>query len=247
MRNRTISAELVKAFADKGIAHELDTVSQTSMLSSNRLLSMIQASDLAQCVAGDQAEIGAGAGGTSRLMALLNPERTHWLCDTFVGLVDAGVKDGNLKNGEFAGTSLEQMKSRLAGLSNIRFVEGHFPYSAPDEMRDSRFAFVHLDVDTYTSMLACFLFFVERMSPGGVMVLDDVIGRGTPGAKLFWQETLDRPHDGWSVVTECDPHVVIRFTGERPVALKLGGEAFNMVAPDDVAEKLAGYGRRPAD
>lgn len=211
MKNRPIGAELVRAFEARGLADEIVRVVWSSMLGSGRLRGMFAASDMARGIDGDQAEVGAGGGGTSRLMALLNPGRTHWLCDTFVGLVDAGAKDEHLKNGDFAGTSLDQMRERVGDLANIRFVEGHFPYSAPDEMREARFAFVHLDVDTYTSMLAGFLFFAERMSPGGIMVLDDVIGKGTPGAKLFWQETLARPLDTFEVVAECDLHVVIRF------------------------------------
>lgn len=42
---------------------------------------------------------------------------------------------------------------------------------------------------------------------GGLVILDDVIGRGTSGAKLFWSE-LDKR--AWEVVEENDPHVIVR-------------------------------------
>ena len=40
-----------------------------------------------------------------------------------------------------------------------------------------------------------------------MLILDDVIGRGTSGAKQFWSE-LDK--SGWRVVEQNDPHVILR-------------------------------------
>ncbi len=166
-------------------------------------------------VPGDTAEIGCASGGTSRLIALLNGGKTHWACDTFRGLVDVTEVDTDLSNGKFFSskhTTLELVSKLLADLPNARVRQGIFPDGAPVEMLQARYSMLHLDVDTYSSMKSCFKAFAGLMSRGGVMVLDDVIGRGTRGGKRAWAEILAEPHSRWRVIEENDPQAVIRFS-----------------------------------
>ena len=96
-----IDAELRRMFRDHGIENNAHQIMRYSLLSPARIKAVIRASDATQNLEGESAEIGCCSAGTSRLIALLNPGRRHWACDTFDGLRDAGEKDGNLKNGDF--------------------------------------------------------------------------------------------------------------------------------------------------
>lgn len=198
---------LREMFEARGIDRP-ELVLQFSLLSSQRIAGIIRACDAAQSVAGDTAEIGCASGGTTRLIALLM-QRRHWACDTFEGLCDVGAEDDALKNGDFSNieSTFDGVSARASDLPTVRVVKGRFPDSAPEQMAAARFALVHLDTDTYLSMRDGFAFFESRVVSGGLVILDDVIGRGTSGAKLFWSD-LDKR--GWEVVEENDPHVIVR-------------------------------------
>jgi len=197
--------ELIKELSARGIHPE--PVLKYSLLSSARLRAVIRACDNIANLPGITAEVGCASGGTSRLIASITG-RQHWACDTFEGLVDADKNDKGLVNGDFKNEEsvFDGVSSRLAGL-NAKVVKGRFPDCAPQEMADAQYALVHLDTDTYKSMADGFEFFQWRVVPGGYVILDDVIGKGTMGGKKFWAE-LDKT--GWEVIEENDPHVVIR-------------------------------------
>lgn len=206
--NPTVRDMLVGA----GLLGEAARIIPFSLLSATRLGGITRAVRSVAGVAGDTAEVGCNAGGTSRLIALLNGRRRHWACDTFEGLVDAGEEDGagRIANGAFSNryAKFDDVSQRMSDLPHVHVVKGYLPGDAPPDMREARFAFVHIDVDTYRSIHACFSFFAGRMMPGGVIVLDDVIGKGTEGGKLAWSEI---GRDGFRVVEENDPQVVLRF------------------------------------
>lgn len=160
---------------------------------------------------GDTAEVGILGGGTSVLIHAASGRKTHWACDTFEGLVDAGPEDGELVNGDFFSerVSVEPFLKQYEG---IRLVVGYFPQSAPSEMSEARFAFVHIDVDTYRSVLNCFEWFSSRMAKGGIIALDDVLPErsGCPGAQQAWREVLKK-RAGWHVIDEVPPQAVVKF------------------------------------
>lgn len=181
-----------------------------SLLDTPRLVSVGECLQATRDVAGDTAEVGIASGGTTKLIALANGGRAHWACDTFDGLVDVGVFDVGLTNKMFQNV-LPPVREALASSPNVRMVQGYFPESAPPEMAAGRFAFVHIDVDTYQSIINCFDFFAPRMAPGGLIAVDDVLdASGCPGAQRAWGEILAR-RSGWLVVAEAPPQVVVRF------------------------------------
>lgn len=200
---------IYEAFRD----HAADSVERCvalSLLDTPRLVSVGECLRLVRDVDGDTAEVGIASGGTSKLIALANGGRTHWACDTFDGLADVCDLDVGLTNKMFQNV-LPPVREELAGSPNVRIVPGYFPESAPLAMAASRFAFVHIDVDTYQSITNCFDFFAERMAPGGVIALDDVLEEsGCPGAQKAWCEILER-RAGWKVVAEAPPQAVVRF------------------------------------
>lgn len=194
-------------FDEHGIV-EGERILKYSLLSPARIAGMVRACAAVKDVPGATAEIGCASGGTTRLIAQMC-NRQHWACDTFEGLVDAGEIDSDLENGDFCNheSTLAGVTQRASDLPNVQFLQGRFPDCAPWEMRNIFYALVHIDTDTYQSMKDCFAWFSDRIVPGGMLILDDVIGRGTVGGKQFWSET-DRA--GWEVVEENDPHVILR-------------------------------------
>ena len=207
-----VNALVRDSLSGAGIFEEAVRIVPFTILSAQRLAGMVRAISKIGEIAGDTAEIGCNAGGTSRLIALLNRGRRHWACDTFVGLVDVDEQDGGgLQNGDFSNRlcKADLVAQRLSDL-NVQVVSGYFPDDAPSDMLSARYAFVHIDVDTYRSIHACFAFFIGRMSRGGIMVLDDVIGRGTAGGKAAWAEILAADGGRFTLVEQNDPHVIIR-------------------------------------
>lgn len=209
-RSDEIAPSLIQAVAGKLTEAELRAVLDTSLLSVGRLKGLIAALNDIKGLSGDTAEIGTAHGGTSRLIASLSGNRRHWACDTFTGLVDCGEHD-NLTNGQFHNPQ-EKVRASIGNLPNVRMVAGYFPKSASNTMARHRFALVHIDVDTYKSIHACFAWFVPRMVPGGFIVLDDVLERGCQGAiKAFEEITKTNRDKRWSVFSTAPPQCVVRF------------------------------------
>lgn len=196
---------------------ELRRAIPISLLCVDRLAGIGECLRQTAFVPGDTAEVGAAGGGTSRLIALANRGKRHWVCDTFEGLVDCGPHDGPLRNGMFSrrGEGAEAAHARVRRLlegQNVETVAGKFPESAPGEMRAAAFAFVHLDVDTYESMKASFEFFSRRMAPGGIVALDDAVSGGAIGAQKFWRELVEGRRSGaWERFGQNRQQALVRF------------------------------------
>jgi Macrocin-O-methyltransferase (TylF) len=191
---------------DRGIADPLSLV-RRSGLNVPRLKGLVGA--INSVLEGDTAEIGCKAGGTSRVMALINRGRRHWACDTFSGLVDCDKdRDGKLFNGQFEASRAEAERV-LAGLSNVVIIEGIFPQSATPEMCNARFGVVHVDVDTYKSTLATFEFFTTRMVSDGLIVMDDVLWPGPKGAITAFNELMAAGK--LEIIEENPPQAIVRL------------------------------------
>ena len=99
-------------------------------------------------------------------------DRPLYLFDTFAGLPDPGRNETDfLKKGQFS-ASLPKVKNLLRGYDNVRFYPGEFPKSAAN-IPPTRFSFVHLDADLYSSTLAGLEYFYPRMLPGGIIITHD--------------------------------------------------------------------------
>lgn len=133
---------------------------------------------------GDFAEIGVYRGGTAKLLANITDraKRELHLFDTFDGMPETDSRDLHTA-GDFADTSLADVKRFLADHGSVHFHQGLFPDTA-GPVKEKRFALVHVDVDIASSVEACCEFFYPRLVPGGVMVFDDYGMTSCPGAKL---------------------------------------------------------------
>ncbi len=143
-----------------------------SLLSADEAF-MLHAIGLAQNrLPGDFAEFGVYEGTSARLLCEVKGERTLHLFDTFGGLPPPGDDEGRVfAEGQFPAV-LAQVRSALAGYSDVHLHPGLFPATA-SMLRDRRFAFVHLDVDLEDSTRAGLEFFYDRMLPGGIILTHD--------------------------------------------------------------------------
>jgi len=121
---------------------------------------------------GEFAEVGVYKGGSARLICRAAPKKPVHLFDTFSGLPAPDLARGDThRAGEFS-CSETQAREYLADCANAVFYPGLFPMNA-GTLHQAVFAFVHLDVDIYPSVLAGLRFFWPRLVAGGMLLVDD--------------------------------------------------------------------------
>jgi O-methyltransferase len=148
---------------------------------------------------GDIIEIGVWRGGTGALMAKkadLAGARSHiYLCDTFSGVVKAGVNDTFYQGGEHADTSrgtVEHLIHDVLKLSNVTILQGIFPDQSCQilEEKNAKFSLCHIDVDVYQSAKDIMDWIWGRMVKGGIVVYDDYGFATCEGITRFVNEQL---------------------------------------------------------
>jgi hypothetical protein len=156
---------------------------------------LYQFAQLARRIEGDFAEFGVYRGGSAKLIAALKGDKRLHLFDTFTGLPEVRPDVDVHKTSDFDDTSLQSVQKYLSAYSNIVFYPGFFPDSAePLAKTQTRFAFVHLDVDIYESTRAGLEFFYPRMVRGGVILSHDYRNLGCPGVRRAYEEFFrDKP------------------------------------------------------
>lgn len=143
-------------------------------------------------VEGDFAECGVYKGGTAFLIAKLlgignKPEKTLHLFDTFTGLGETANDSSNHKVGDFGDASLGSVAAYLADFRSVVINPGLIPESF-SPLRDSAFAFVHIDPALGQTVKDCCQFFYQRVTKGGVMLFDDY---GFPRYKQSVKKAVD--------------------------------------------------------
>lgn len=158
--------------------------SKRTLVDEPRAQTLYQLARHASCLDGSFAEIGVFRGGTAKILAHIADARGRklHLFDTFEGMPETDVQRDLLGAGDFANTSLGEVKRFLAGASSPVFHQGEFPKTA-GPVEGERFSLVHCDADIASSVEACCEFFYPRLVPGGVIVFDDYGFTSTPGAK----------------------------------------------------------------
>ncbi len=142
-----------------------------TLLKANKLKNLVRLLKSVEHIRGDAAELGVYTGGSAKLMAMVAPNRPLHLFDTFEGIPEDDTETQGHHKGEFA-SALEDVQAYLHGY-RVSYHVGIFPQSIPEELNSCKFAFVHLDADTFQSTRAGIEWFWQRMMPGAVMVLDD--------------------------------------------------------------------------
>jgi O-methyltransferase len=180
---------------DAGFLRVMEGVAGRTLVDPVRCYMLWQQARSTAPLGGEVAEVGVYRGGTARLLArTVQPTgRTVHLFDTFAGMPAVDAARDLHREGDFAETSLDEVRAFLAGSPNVRFYPGFFPQTA-EPVRDTRFSFVHVDVDIYPSVRDCCAFFYPRLLPGGVMIFDDYGFLSCPGARQAVDEFFaDKP------------------------------------------------------
>lgn len=158
---------------------------------------------------GDIAEVGVYKGGTAAtiLTTAAHTNKTTYLFDTFTGL-PAPTEFDTHKQGDFDDTSLEQVTESLKEFPNKYLLKGFFPTVLREQTQvhniyDTRFCFVHIDVDLYQCVRDCLEFFWPRLVPGGVLVSDDYEWHGTPGATKALDEFFGKANLRQNTPIQC--------------------------------------------
>ena len=124
-------------------------------------------------------EVGVWRGGTGALIAkkalLCGIPEPVYLCDTFHGVVKAGLYDPLYKGGEHHDTSVEIVQALLdkMQISNTKILKGIFPEETADLIECQEISFCHIDVDVYESGKDIVDWVWERLVVGGIIVFDD--------------------------------------------------------------------------
>ena len=149
-------------------------------------------------IPGDLAECGCYVGVSAWFMAKEAPDREFFLFDSFEGLSTPDSEDSTLQGvqewrvGDLK-TTEDVLRKNLAEFSHIHVLKGWIPERFP-EIAERQFRLVHIDVDLYQPTLDSLKFFYPRLSPGGVIVMDDYGFLTCPGATKAAHEFMaDKP------------------------------------------------------
>lgn len=150
-------------------------------------------------VPGDIIEVGVfEGGGLFSLTALAKGWGKRFVgYDTFEGLPAPGPMDTHHKQGEFK-SNFDALKKLFSDNPQVELIRGIFP----DTSLFRPVSFCHLDVDFYKGTLLSLKHLEEHLSPGGIVVLDDVDYPNTPGVRMAVDAHLDsgksklKVHDG---------------------------------------------------
>lgn len=178
----------------KGKRFDYEVARKNTLVNKPRLDVIIQKLYQTKDLPGDVAEVGVYKGGSAYTICHHTSKHVY-LFDTFEGMPEVSSKDNHHKKGDFSDTSVDKVKELLKGFeTKAAVIQGVFPQDKGYLVEDETFSFVHLDVDIYTSVRDCLGFFYPRMSPGGVILLDDYNEPCCLGAKQAADEFFqDKP------------------------------------------------------
>jgi O-methyltransferase len=141
---------------------------------------------------GDYAEVGMFRGASAKVICEVKGDRAFHGFDTFEGLPAVGELDPRFETGMFRSEEAG-VRKRLAAYPNVYIHKGMFPDDTGRNIAGCRFAFVHLDVDLYSSTAAALRFFYPRMVPGGIILSHDF--SQCTGVRQAWREFMEGKRD----------------------------------------------------
>ncbi|MBA3537347.1 MAG: class I SAM-dependent methyltransferase [Tatlockia sp.] len=164
---------------------------------------------------GDFIEAGVYRGGSARILwQVLKAEASAkelYLLDTFEGMPATDKKRDLHKERDFMDTSLETVSAFVGKNERINYVQGLIPQSFINLKSDVSFAFAHIDLDIYESILNACEYIYPKMKPGGFMVFDDYGVPSCPGARVaidkFFADKPEIPlvlHTGQAIVFKIE-------------------------------------------
>jgi len=137
-------------------------------------------------VEGSVAELGVFKGDFAKLINEFFPDKTLYLFDTFEGFSEKDAKydvESNYSKPSsfFHDTSVELVLSKMPHRQMCKVVKGYFPESAADI--EETFSFVSIDTDLFLPIYNGLLYFYERLSKNGYILVHDFNHRYYSGAR----------------------------------------------------------------
>jgi hypothetical protein len=147
-----------------------------TLLSMNRLASLIKYSNMVYEMEGDVAEFGVFRGGSLELLAQHNEHKTVFGIDSFEGLPKPTAnKDTYHKEGDFKEVDFDDVKGYFKIMyRNVELLKGFSPSVFENIDKYKKFSLVHIDVDLYQSVKDALDYFYPRLVDGGVIICDDI-------------------------------------------------------------------------
>jgi O-methyltransferase len=102
------------------------------------------------------------------------------------------------QGGHFA-TQVEHVKKLMEGFPDANIHKGWIA-AIFSELPETKWSFVHVDVDLYEPTKSCLEYFIPRMSKGGIIVNDDFESPLFPGGGSGWHEVLESQGLSYSVL-----------------------------------------------
>ena len=177
--------DLLSSRSQTEFAHLYRTVRPYTMSGHVRLRALYRAVRhvIASGVPGALVECGTARGGSAALMGLtaqyLEADRTVWVFDTFEGIPPPTTADPDWQiaqqyTGSFR-ASVSEVKALLNQLGIIqryKMIKGLLQETLPTCGVEA-IALLHLDCDWYESVRCCLEHLYDRVSPGGIIQIDD--------------------------------------------------------------------------
>ena len=176
-----------KIETDKLFNDTFSSVCADNDASIERKYNLVQIFQLIMKVNGDVAECGTYKGASAKFLAqqIVKHNLNKQLClfDSFEGLSKPEDIDGIYWTKADLKCDVSDVENTLAKFASAPFIEiydGWIPERF-NEIADRAFCFVHIDVDLYQPTKDSIAFFYPRMSPGGIILLDDYGFESCPG------------------------------------------------------------------
>jgi O-methyltransferase len=216
---REVPEEHALQFVDDADRRIIETVKSRTMTDTVRLFSMIEGLRylVRVGVPGAIVECGVWRGGSMQAAALTllecqDTERELHLFDTFEGMPPPSDADVRFKDGQTAEEIMQTSDKdsaiwAIAGLEDVKqgmvetgypaekvvYHQGRVEETIPDEAPD-QIAFLRLDTDWYESTRHELDHLYDRLSPGGILIIDDYrYWEGSYRATHEWLDETGEP------------------------------------------------------
>lgn len=176
LRDRTFPGEFARLYAE---------VQSYTMCGHARLRGLYEAVNyvVARNIPGDVVECGTARGGSAALLGLTLKQRAAtrrlWVFDTFEGMPAPTAADPDYEVAQrFVGAccgpleEVTELFRRLQILPRAQLVKG-LVQTTLTRAEVGAIAVLHLDCDWYESVACCLEHLYDRVSPGGVIQIDD--------------------------------------------------------------------------
>lgn len=158
----------------------------------SRIVHVCHYAMMVEHIAGDIVEFGCYVGNTAKILTHITNKSIH-VYDSFEGLPQDCTNNQSRMNE--ASARLLVQNFRDDGLKFPNIVKGWFSELTADDVPKS-ISFAHLDGDLYLSVIDPLRLIYNRMSSGGIILIDDYQDPEWPGVEVAVSEFFtDKPED----------------------------------------------------